>query len=71
MEGLYNKYIIQKADGTPIDPNADYFVLRLDTDKFAREALRFYASVIRQDNPYLAEELIEKCNQYDKGVNNI
>ena len=34
MKGLYNKYTITKTDGTPIDSNADYFVLRLDTDKF-------------------------------------
>ncbi|MEH2102548.1 MAG: hypothetical protein V7K76_22910 [Nostoc sp.] len=35
MTGLFGKYIIQKADGTPIDPSAQYFVLRPDTDTAA------------------------------------
>ncbi|MEH2070023.1 MAG: hypothetical protein V7K47_17990 [Nostoc sp.] len=39
---LFGKYIIQKADGTPVDPNAQYFVLRPDTDKAARVAIRAY-----------------------------
>lgn len=28
--GLYGRYIVTKADGTPTDPRAVYFVLRLD-----------------------------------------
>jgi hypothetical protein len=28
--GLHRRYIIQKADGEPVDPRAVYFVLRLD-----------------------------------------
>ena len=28
IKGLYNKYIVLKSDKTPIDPNADYFLLR-------------------------------------------
>ena len=40
---LFNKYIIRKADGTPIDPYAMYFVLRIDTDPVARKALWEYA----------------------------
>ena len=70
MKGLYNKYIITKTNGTPTDSNADYFVLRLDTDEFARGAIRFYAMAIMQDNPILAENILEKCNQYDKKENN-
>ncbi|KKM14561.1 hypothetical protein LCGC14_1704870, partial [marine sediment metagenome] len=29
MKELYSKYKIQKMNGKPIDPNAQYFVLRL------------------------------------------
>ena len=64
MKGLYSKYIIQKADGTHIDPSADYFVLRLDTDMKAINALLFYANVIHFDNPILSEELRNKCNHH-------
>jgi len=36
---------LKKADGSPVDPNAMYFVLRIDTDPHARIALRAYAEV--------------------------
>lgn len=42
-KGLFNKYEIKKADGSPIAPDAQYFVLRLDTDPHAREAILAYA----------------------------
>jgi hypothetical protein len=29
-KGLYKKYNIAHADGSPVDPNAQYFVLRID-----------------------------------------
>lgn len=64
MKGLYNKYIIQKVDGTPIDPSANYFVLRLDTDPHARAAARLYANRIYHENPLLSEDIWEKCNKY-------
>ncbi len=44
-KGLYGKYIIGKSDGTPIDPQANYFVLRLDTDAKARLAAMYYAEL--------------------------
>ncbi len=28
--GLHGRYVVTKADGSPCDPNAIYFVLRLD-----------------------------------------
>lgn len=43
MEGLFRKYVIRKANGKPIDPQAMYFVLRIDTDPVARKALWEYA----------------------------
>jgi len=43
MKELYSKYKIQKMNGKPIDPNAQYFVLRLDTDPAARAAMLAYA----------------------------
>ena len=43
-QGVYGKYIIQKADGTDVDSQACYFVLRLDKDPAARVAMRAYAA---------------------------
>lgn len=41
--GLYKKYNITKADGSPVDPSAQYFILCPTTDLHARTALRAYA----------------------------
>ena len=41
--GVYGKYILKKANGGPLDSEACYFILRLDTDKVARQAMRVYA----------------------------
>ncbi len=66
-KGLYQKYIIAKADGSPIDPKADYFVLRLDTDQNARLAARKYANAIEEENPKLAAE--QRGSQRENKVN--
>ena len=57
-QGLYQKYEIKKTDGSPVDPKAEYFVLRLDTDKHAISAVAAYARSVHEDNPQFADELI-------------
>lgn len=57
MANLFEKYKIEKADGSPVDPSAMYFVLRIDTDVHARIALRAYARSIRDTDPVFANEL--------------
>ena len=56
-QGLYNKYTITKTDGTPVDPNAQYFVLRIDTDPAARVALIHYAYA--QEDLVFREQLLQ------------
>lgn len=56
-KGLYDKYKIAKTDGTPIDPDAHYFVLNLSTDQDAREAAYEYADLCAITNPKLSEDL--------------
>jgi len=63
MKGYYKKYSITKADGRPCDPDAEYFVLRLDTDPAARAALRTYAEAC--GNPVLKEELLARLAYYE------
>jgi len=58
MAGLYGKYKIEKADGSAIDPDAKYFVLRYDTDPHACIALEAYARSIWTENYLLAIELM-------------
>ena len=57
MDKLYDKYVIAKRDGSPIDPKAQYFVLRLDSDACARAAARSYARCVEQTWPGFAQDL--------------
>ena len=63
-QGLYGKYIVTKADGSSVAPEADYFVLRLDTDKAARHALRIYANNVEHANPLLAADLRARLDKH-------
>ena len=65
MEGLINKYKLEKTNGNPIDPNAKYFVLRYDAgqkDKkhgaACRKALYKYALEIADHLPELSKDLV-------------
>lgn len=62
--GLIGKYNISKVDGTPIDENARYFVLRYDKYQkdekhmmACRNALLKYADEISEHLPVLSEDL--------------
>jgi len=63
-KGLLPKYNVKKANGTPVDPNAKYFVLRYDEgqkDENHRiaciKALSAYADAIEPHIPELAKDL--------------
>ena len=66
-QGLYAKYLVSLADGTPRDPGAQYFVLRVDADPHARTALRAYAAAVREDNPLLWVDLLLWLDQLEEG----
>jgi hypothetical protein len=66
-KGLYNKYIVAKSNGQPIDENAEYFILRLDKFgkdsnhiKACRKAVIAYAVEIQDHLPKLAQDIIDK-----------
>ncbi len=65
--GLVGKYKITKVDGTLVDPQAIYFVLRLDTDPHARIAMERYAMSIQQENPQLAHDLRSLITKLENG----
>lgn len=61
-ERLYRKYEIRHADGSPVDQNGQYFVLKLNSADSAhreacRAALRTYIEKIRATLPGLAKDL--------------
>jgi hypothetical protein len=57
-QGFYNKYVVTKANGNPIDPEAEYFVLRIDNDPAAKLALAVYAA--NTPNKTLSKDLMDK-----------
>lgn len=65
-KGLYNKYMISKANGIPTDKNAEYFVLRLDEEcepqhrEACLEAINIYADKIKNTYPKLSEDIKRK-----------
>jgi len=71
-KGVISKYKISKSDGSPVDADADYFVLRLDGNKSndpkhiqaCRAAALTYANCIEHHLPLLANELRAKVAQY-------
>lgn len=61
--GLYNKYIISRQDGTSIDPNNFYFVLKLEGEgdlihiAACRKAILTYAKEIENYLPELSQNI--------------
>jgi hypothetical protein len=64
--GIRPKYTITKTDGTPLEPDARYFVLRYDGDHdpCAHAAIRAYARAVQPINTQLADELVAELAQY-------
>lgn len=69
MQGLYPKYTVIKNNGEQ-DPEADYFVLRLDKDPHARAAAKAYADSIKEENPNLAFDIREQVAKHEGGLIN-
>ena len=65
-DGLKFKYHITKADGSPVDENGAYFVLKLNSKDEAharacRAGARAYAQAIQEALPELSLDLERKC----------
>ena len=64
--GLYNKYVISRTDGTPINPENVYFILKLEGEgdsihiEACRKAVLKYADEIELHIPLLAKDLRER-----------
>ena len=65
QEGLKLKYILSKVDGNPVDPEGDYFIIKLNSKtRWHREAsikaILAYAESVQNDAPKLSEDIIMK-----------
>lgn len=65
MDKLYDKYAVSKQNRLPVDPEARYFVLRLDSDGCAREAARTYARCVKRVRPNLAAQLLALVDELE------
>lgn len=66
MKGLYNKYIIQKANGKPLDPNFYAIVLRIDGGRYlkaCRAGVKAFADAVLDENPKLAIDIQRKLTE--------
>jgi hypothetical protein len=65
QEGLKLKYLLSKVDGTPVDPEGDYFILKLNSKnqwhrEASRKAILAYAESVKIGAPQLAADIIKK-----------
>lgn len=58
-DGLYQKYIVQKADGSPINPKARYIVLRVDNNGATTELKKTYRSAARAGVAEFARRIMD------------
>jgi hypothetical protein len=65
-DGLHQRFKIQHIDGQADDPNAEYFVLRLDSGgephhvAASRQALLTYALGIKHHLPKFSDDLVHR-----------
>ena len=67
MKGLYNKYIIAKASGKPLDPNFYAIVLRIDGGRYikaCRMGVKAFSDAVKPENPELSFDLDMKLLEY-------
>jgi hypothetical protein len=74
--GLFGKYLLAKSDGTEIEPESKYFVLRYDSKaasgEVSRIALVEYCERIKNDMPDLASELMADLKiETDKAIQSL
>lgn len=76
-DGIYNKYRIERTDGTRIDPKDEYFVLKIkgsgDADhlRASAKAMKCYAEVISKSNPIFGEACRRKVSEHARKQTNV
>lgn len=71
MRGLYQKYIVTKASGKPLDPDFEAIVLRIDKGQYlhaCRAGVAAFAEAVREHNPQLANDLQVRLSELDPDI---
>ena len=66
--GLYNKFDVQRLDGSAKHQDCEYFVLDLDHDPHAIAAIFAYADSCHKEYPALSKDLYEKARKLNERV---
>tara|TARA_Y100001956_G_C4077803_1_gene166974 strand:- start:362 stop:940 length:579 start_codon:yes stop_codon:yes gene_type:complete len=70
-QGLYGKFYVRRVDGSDLPGGKHfgcrYFVLDVDHDKYAAEALGTYANACEQEYPELAKDLRQEFGATSPG----
>ncbi len=67
MKGLYQKYIIKKTNGKPLDPNFEAIVLRIDGGQYldaCRAGAFAFAQAVKEHNLQLSEDIKNRLREY-------
>jgi hypothetical protein len=69
-KGLHQRYIVSKTSGEPVDPRAEYFILRLDRHgkdlahiNACRKAVLMYAYEMEHILPELSADIYRRYNR--------
>ncbi len=65
-KGLYQKYIVSKANGKPLDPNFECIVLRIDGGLYinaCRAGAAAFAEAVRPINKTLAHDIRKRLSE--------
>ena len=71
MDTFRQKFHISRKDGTPLPPDAEFFVLRLDNGAddacHARVAADYYAQGIQEGDSVLSKQVLDGLDRLDAG----
>jgi len=68
-KGLYNKYIVSKASGKPLNPDFYCIVLRIDGGRYinaCRVGVAAFAEAVRGENALLADDIQAKLKELNE-----
>lgn len=69
QQGLFRKFVVRRVDGSDgpggKHEGCEYFVLDVDHDPHARDALAAYAASVRATHPALALDMVHRYELHD------
>jgi hypothetical protein len=70
-KGLYPKFAVKRLTKSKKHKGCRFFVLDLDHDQFAKEAMKAYAKACTKDYPLLATDLVRVINDIPESLDKL